>query len=307
MRFRRRVGPAGVHFFDRDSGMNVLFDDIEPDESSWDRAPRQVSIAVTNTCDLTCPYCYAPKERANLAPDVLTEWLDELDENGCMGIGFGGGEPTLYRHLPEICRYAKGRTGLAVTMTTHGHRLNDRLLAELEGNLHFVRVSMDGVGATYEKLRGKPFQVLLHRLDQIGRLFSFGINFVVNRRTISDLEHAVSIAADKGATEFLLLPEQPVGGVGGIDPTTAERLRGWVEAYEGQVPLAVSEAGAEALPTCRPLEAEAGLMAYAHVSASGDLKSSSYDTAGIRIGPEGLIAALDELRQRLETEEARTP
>jgi hypothetical protein len=53
---------------------------------------------------------------------------------------------------------------MAATFTTHAHRLDKALVAKLSGSVHFVRVSMDGVGATYEKLRGRPFDALRERL-----------------------------------------------------------------------------------------------------------------------------------------------
>lgn len=153
-----RVGPSGVHLFDRETGLNVLLDEIQAPPDSWATAPRQVSVALTNACDLACPHCYAPKNPAALDFRRLTGWLNELDANGCLGVGFGGGEPTLYRRFPELCRYAARNTGLAVTFTTHAHHLTDALVAGLAGSIHFVRVSMDGVGPTYEALRGRPFE-----------------------------------------------------------------------------------------------------------------------------------------------------
>jgi hypothetical protein len=47
-----RTGPDGVHLFDRNSGLNVLFDEALVPKHRWSRAPRQVSIALTNACDL---------------------------------------------------------------------------------------------------------------------------------------------------------------------------------------------------------------------------------------------------------------
>ena len=296
MAFRERAGPAGVHLFDRTSGMNILFDELRPPESLWHRAPRQVSIALTNSCDLDCHYCYAPKERAHLPLERVLQWLDELDQHGCMGIGFGGGEPTLYRHLASVCRYAAQNTGLAVTMTTHANRFHNRLLANLKGTLHFVRVSMDGVGETYETLRGRSFIGLLERIDAIADIVPFGINFVVNAYTITDLDAALTIAFDKGASEFLLLPEQPVDGCGGIDHKTLTRLHEWITSYQGTVPLAISEVAAEGLPTYQPLSAETGLRSYAHVTASGVLKANSYEVSGIRIGAAGFMYALATLQ-----------
>ena len=297
-----RVGPSGLHLFDRQTGLNVLLDGAQAPPESWAKAPRQVSMALTNACDLACPHCYAPKNPAVLDFGRLTGWLNELDANGCLGIGFGGGEPTLYRCFAELCRYAARNTQLAVTFTTHAHHLTDAFAASLAGSVHFVRVSMDGVGPTYEALRGRTFEALRRRLDTVGALSPFGINFVVNARTLPDLDAATELAAEVGAAEFLLLPEQPVRGKGGIDERTARALQSWVDLYRGKVPLAVSEAGAEGLPTCNPLEAETGLRAYAHIDASSVLKRSSYETDGIAIDDNGVMRALAILRSRREEE-----
>lgn len=291
-----RIGPAGVHLFDRVSGLNVLLDEVKVPEDCWAAAPRQVSVALTNVCDLSCPYCYAPKNSATLDFDRLVDWLVELDANGCLGIGFGGGEPTLYRRFAELCRFITQTTQLAVTFTTHGHHLNDKYLAALQGNVNFVRISMDGIGKTYEMLRGKSFENLRRQLETIQFLVPFGINFVVNEKTLPDLDAAITIANETGAQEFLLLPEQTVRGRGGIDTKTAEALRQWVIRYQGDTPLTVSEFGATGMPFCTPFNNELGLQGYAHIDASGILRRSSYHEQGLSIGTQGVIKTLDLLK-----------
>ncbi|WP_199284170.1 radical SAM protein [Halomonas sp. A40-4] len=162
---KTRIGPDGVHLFDRFSGLNVLLDEWRPEEAVWSMSPRQVSIALTNVCDLHCEYCYAPKHKASLHTDQLLGWLKELDTEGCLGIGFGGGEPTLHPDFADICQRAAGETQLAVTFTTHGHRLTPQLVERLKGSIHFARISVDGVGRTYEEQRGKPFASLLRGME----------------------------------------------------------------------------------------------------------------------------------------------
>jgi len=291
-----RIGPAGLHFFNRTTGINILVDEIKPPSNTWSAAPRHVSVALTNSCDLSCSHCYAPKNPAVLDFDRLVVWLVDLDANGCIGVGFGGGEPTLYPRLIELCSRTERTTNLAITMTTHAHRLNDQLLNELAGNLHFVRVSMDGVGLTYESIRRRPFNALLERITALGRVVRFGINFVVNSKTVADLDAAVQLAADLGASEFLLLPEEPIGRGVGIDNETTITLRKWVQGYRGGVPLAISEGGSEGLPICDPLKPETGLAAFAHIDASGVIKRTSYDKCGILIQENGVMAALDKLK-----------
>jgi molybdenum cofactor biosynthesis enzyme MoaA len=293
MKLRR--GPSGLHLFDRSSGLNVLFDEVTIPPSRWDKAPRHVSIALTNACDLTCHYCYAPKHPANLHLETVLPWLDELDQAGCLGVGFGGGEPTLYKQLPALCRYTSEKTGLAVTLTTHAHHLSRDLIDKLSGNVHFLRISMDGTGDTYELLRGRSFAALLDRLHSMNCLAPFGVNFVVNDVTLGSLDAALEVANRVGAAEFLLLPEQPVNQKGGIDPKTLAKLRDWVASYSGNIPLAISESEAMGFPVANALAAESGLRAYAHIDASGVLKRSSYAPGGICIANRGVMLALQEL------------
>lgn len=294
---RVRAGPAGVHIFDRISGLNVLFDEVRVPASRWTPAPRSVSVALTNACDLSCPHCYAPKTPGSLRMRQLVRWLNELDQNGCLGVGFGGGEPTLFRDLPRLCRHVARETGLAVTMTTHGHWRDPSLAAELEGNVHFIRVSMDGIMDTYESIRGRPFGAFRNNIRRIGAVCPFGINFVVNAATFRDLDAAVDLAGKWGARQFLLLPQQRTAVQPGIDQETSEALARWVDGYRGPVLLAVSEDAMAGLPICDPFSEEPGLRGYAHIDAHGTLKRSSYTSEGVRIDDQGVMHALALLNE----------
>lgn len=293
--WKLRGGPAGLHVFNRTTGVNILVDEIPVPARLHSRAPRQVSIALTNRCDLACAHCYAPKSRDTLQFDEVGSWLVELDSNGAIGVGFGGGEPTIYPEFERLCQHAARETRLSVSFTTHGHHINDALAQGLRGSVHFVRVSMDGVGTTYESIRRRSFRELLARLEHVRFISSFGVNVVVNERTLSELDDVAVIAADAGACELLLLPQMPVRRAPAIDPCTLQGLRRWVESYKGSLRLCINESSAEGFPTCDPLFEERGLRAYAHIDAKGVLRPSSYSEVGVPLGEAGVLSALDEL------------
>lgn len=279
----------------------MLIDEIIPPESTWASAPRQVSIALTNACDLACSYCFAPKSRATLPFDLVVSWLHELESNGTIGVGFGGGEPTLYPQFAELCAEATRSTNLAITFTTHGHHLSDSVLASLKGNVHFIRVSMDGVEETYERLRGRSFRSLGERLRAISAFGPFGINYVINADTLCDLDAAAIIAETVGASELLLLPERPVNGSGGVDESTLCALRQWVHGYSGSMRLAITESNSDGMPICNPFSNDIGLRGFAHIDANGVLKRTSYDHEGIAIRDYDVMAALKELNYTSQT------
>lgn len=295
-----RQTSSGVHLFDRRTGLNLLLEPSSTGSCSPSLAPRQISVALSNACDLRCSYCYAPKTPGRLNIDALVGWLSDLDQEGCLGVGFGGGEPTLLREFPRLCQRLAGETQLAITFTTHGHHLDAALCSRLQGAVHFVRVSMDGVGETYERLRGRSFIALLDRLADVRTLAPFGINYVVNGDTIGELDDAVAVAAEAGAREFLLLPEQPTLARSGVDSDTTASLQTWVKAYHGSLALTVSAAAADGLPAVAPLPQEEPLEAYAHIDANGTLKRSSYDDSGVAIGDGTIMQALAALREMSE-------
>lgn len=297
---KSRIGPNGVHFFDRNTGLNILIDELHPLETVWSMSPRQVSVALTNLCDLRCAHCFAPKHKAVLHTDQVLSWLKELDTEGCLGIGFGGGEPTLHPNFAEICKRAAGETQLAVTFTTHGHRLTQQLVKHLKGSIHFARISVDGIGNTYEAQRGRQFSSLLRGIESIAKLSPFGINVVINESTIFELDSVAELAQQFGARELLLLPQQATDVVASMDEVVGQELKNWVSNYRGEVRLAVSEVGASELPICDPLPNETGLQAYAHIDASGTLRMNSYSTLGVNIGEKGVLFALKRLENTLE-------
>jgi pyruvate-formate lyase-activating enzyme len=286
-----RASPSGLHFFDRSTGWNALVEEIRVPAATWARAPQQVSIALTNACDLSCRYCYAPKTAATLDAGLLAGWLRELAENGCLGVGFGGGEPTLHGKFIEICRRTAIETDLAVTFTTHAHRITAEHPDQLKDYVHFIRVSMDGIGTTYERMRGRPFAELLMHLSMLREVAPFGINYVVNAETFQDLDAALELADEWGAREFLLLPEQPVGAQPGIDARTLCALRSWIGRRQGRVPLAIGESHGDWIG-CENPSREQGLRAYAHIDANGMLKRSSYEKTGVVIERGGVMEAL---------------
>jgi hypothetical protein len=297
--WKMRGGPAGLHVFNRTTGLNVLVEEIPVPAALHSRAPRQVSIALTNRCDLACVHCYAPKSRDELSFDMVCRWLGELDEHGALGVGFGGGEPTLHPEFVRLCQYAAHETRLSVAFTTHGHHIDEQLAERLRGSVNFIRVSMDGVRATYESIRRRSFAGLLARLCQVRSISRFGVNVVVNDHTLPDLVEVARVSADAGACELLLLPQTPVRGVLAASVDTLNGLRRWADGYKGPLKLCINESSEEGFQTCDPLLQERGIRAYAHIDAAGVLKRSSYSHTGVKLSDGGVLQALDQLAQDL--------
>lgn len=292
-----RYDENGIHLFNRKSGANILIDELIVPKEKWANAPRHVSFALTNVCDLKCSYCYAPKDRSELRMEDLRNWITEIDRGGSLGVGFGGGEPTLYPKFAELCQFAAANTDLAISFTTHGHRITTAMAEQLKGNVHYIRVSVDGLGETYERLRGRSFGGLLSQMELIGSISPFGVNYVLNADTLPELSEAVSYWEQFGATEFLILPEIDIDG--SISTNLIGNLRTFLSQYTGKLPLRINENCSDNMPVAQPFHDSDPLKAYAFVDARGWLRRTSYHYDGINICGQNLMENLEKMRNYL--------
>ena len=124
-----------------------------------------------------------------------------------------------------------------------------------------------------------------------------GINTVVNADTIGELDDLASFAADVGASELLLLPQQPAAAAPGISGADAERLASWIRTARARVRLAMSRSRLEAsVPAVEVIPGEHPPDAHMHVDATGVLRPHAYAPEGIPV--EGsILAAVQALRE----------
>ncbi|HQD10856.1 MAG TPA: radical SAM protein, partial [Flavihumibacter sp.] len=134
---KSRVEPQGLHYYCRESGTHILLDEIITKPSAYSIAPRTVSIAITDECDFRCSYCYVNLKDRNLPKEDIISYCKQLDLYGSFDIAFGGGEPTLHPDLVEICQTLWRETELGISITTHGHNLNEELISKLKNFVSF--------------------------------------------------------------------------------------------------------------------------------------------------------------------------
>ncbi len=132
-------------------------------------------------------------------------------------------------------------------------------------------------------------------LDAIAGDFQWGINTVINQDTIGDLDALVAVAAEHGASGTSPAPGAADRRTTGANEETLRVLQNWVAAYTVPVPLSTSAQAELGVSTADALPKEVGLRSYAHIDASGTARASSYAASGVRIGEDGVIAALQQL------------
>ena len=120
---------------------------------------REVYYAITDGCNLRCPYCYASSTRKLPGELVTTESLDLVDQVAALGaetLILTGGEPLLRRDIFDVADHAR-RQGLLVNIITNATSIRDAATARrMADTFATITVSLDGGTAeTHEPTRGK--------------------------------------------------------------------------------------------------------------------------------------------------------
>jgi radical SAM protein with 4Fe4S-binding SPASM domain len=178
-------------------------------------APLEAHLQLTNRCDVGCQHCYTGATPQGAAGEWgLAEWrraVDVLADAGVFHLALGGGESATLPWLGELARHARSR-GLVPNLTTSGLAGLANLLpiAHLFGQ---INVSIDGLGADYERVRGvdgfAAADAALRRLRAHKR--EVGINVVVTRHTFAALPELFAYVRRRKLNELELLRFKPQG------------------------------------------------------------------------------------------------
>jgi MoaA/NifB/PqqE/SkfB family radical SAM enzyme len=158
------------------------------------RLPLLASFKLTYGCNLTCRAC--PFHRKAGGPAASMDWatatgcLDELKKRGCRIVVFEGGEPLLWRDgsrtVHDIIGYARQRF-LRTAVTTNG-------TLPLDVPAHVVWVSIDGLPATHDHLRGGSFERIRRNLLRT-RHPKVLVHHTVNRANCGELPALMDLLA----------------------------------------------------------------------------------------------------------------
>lgn len=105
--------------------------------------PHSLQVSPTNRCNLRCVFCSVDNRDLKLEWDLadLIEAIESFRGLGVKTVEFsGGGDPTVYPHLPEIVEFCRA-AGLQLGMITNGLKLKDVPRGTLEA-FTWIRVSM---------------------------------------------------------------------------------------------------------------------------------------------------------------------
>jgi len=139
------------------------------DRIKWHVAPRlhhvvgfptHADIETAVSCQMSCPMCRRRQMPGELLQGLMDfglfrKIIDECAERGLYSVKLSWrGEPLLNPDIAAMVRYAKEKGIRDVAFLTNGERLTRETATGLvEAGLDWISISVDGTGATYERIR----------------------------------------------------------------------------------------------------------------------------------------------------------
>jgi len=168
------------------------------DAIAWKRRPIQLTFFVTRRCNARCPYCFYLQSDEAAETDSAELSLEEIGKlsrslGSLLWLAFSGGEIFLRKDLVEISRlfYRQNRPAI-ILYPTNGllpqliHGSMAQILRLCGDSIVVVKLSLDGVGAAHDALRGTKggFDKLMQTYRLLSGLLADHPNFELGINTV---------------------------------------------------------------------------------------------------------------------------
>ena len=184
-------------------------------------APVHVRIKPMNHCNHSCWYCAYRYDDVSLGEDIdledqipkekMDEIIEDIIDMEVKAVTFsGGGEPTIYKPLPE-CVEKLTAGGVRVATLTNGSNLQGRVAEVFAAHGTWVRVSMDGWNnesyAAARSIKGDAFDKLMRNMRNFAALDSdcvLGVSFIIDNKNYEHIYDICSRLKDIGVNHVKL-------------------------------------------------------------------------------------------------------
>ncbi len=174
------------------------------------RVPVSVVWEITLACDLACQHCGSRagrRRRDELSTAEALDLVDQIAELGARSVGLIGGEAYLRKDWLQIIAAVRA-AGMECDLQTGGRNLGaDRAAAAAAAGLNAVGISIDGIGATHDRLRGVPgsFELALAAMRHARAAgLEVGVNTQINAETLHQLPELMDIVIAEGCRNWQL-------------------------------------------------------------------------------------------------------
>ncbi len=169
------------------------------------------SVLFTSGCNMRCPFCHnfelVQDKSITIDYDEVVGYLVKR-KNMIDGITISGGEPTIYKDLPDFIKYIKDRTDLEIKLDTNG--TNPNMIKKLiqEKYVDYIAMDIKNDFSNYSKITGiENFDVSAVKesikiIEKDMKEYEFRTTIMKSYHNIQNIEKIVS-SIDKNSNYYM--------------------------------------------------------------------------------------------------------
>lgn len=184
------------------------------------KGPFQISIDITNNCNLRCLHCYNYSGenicmKNEMTDEELIKLVDDISIFEADNVCFCGGETLLRKDLLVKLISKLSKNKINTSLVTNGILLTDDVAKELkEAGIGQIQISIDGIGASHDRLRGKDgvFEKAAAALANLkANSMKSNIAFAPTPWNITEFKDVVNFALELNVMELRVQALMPIG------------------------------------------------------------------------------------------------
>ena len=165
---------------------------------------KRLTVFVTNSCNLACPYCYERKKEPQIMSQPCAKKICEIFGEKLEGILYFGGEPLLQlaslKAIHEIFRSMLPNARYKII--TNGLLLDDSVAEWLSlANIKDVGISWDGFGDTSRYGYNKQLsEIVLNKIIyfSLNTDLNISVRMTVNETSVEELNASIKVLVENG-------------------------------------------------------------------------------------------------------------
>jgi radical SAM protein with 4Fe4S-binding SPASM domain len=179
-------------------------------------APETIHFSVTGRCDQACAGCfYSARPGSNVTPtdapfELFERVVGQAARARVFQMALGGGEPLLHPRLLDMVRLAR-QSRIVPNLTTNGNLLAAGTATALkEAGLGQVQISLNGASEETNAATRPNFGTALQAVRACQTVgLRFGLNVLLTRSSLPDLQAIIRLGRQMGAATINLLRPKP--------------------------------------------------------------------------------------------------
>jgi molybdenum cofactor biosynthesis enzyme MoaA len=186
--------------------------DKRASEASEKSDLQRCELILTSRCNFKCPYCRGIRKDYDkeLSFEEAKHIVDIWTSNKLHNIRFSGGEPTVWRNLPELVAYTKNKGVEHIALSTNGSQPFEYYKNLIDLGINDFSISLDACCSDFgDKMAGGIngiFEKIKSNIEKISKLSYVSVGVVITEETISTVKDVVVFAHNLGVKDIRIIP-----------------------------------------------------------------------------------------------------